>query len=340
MPTIVAFILVFGNIVFFHELGHFLVAKLSGVLVYEFALGFGPRLIHRKFGPSVYSLRLLPLGGFVKLAGMDESDDEGDTIDEQHPGNFNNKPLLVRMAIIASGPLMNFVLAALILALYAALIVIPPTIVSLQPGYPAEQAGLRLEDQVIKVNDVKVRDLDHLIEEIESSPGRSLALTIKRGGEIIDLSVVPMSEGDKGIIGVGLHAKERSPLLHAVGDGFTQVLLLTKETIAAILGMFTGAVEPEIAGPIGIYRMVGVWAAHGVASLMFLAAVLSVNLGLINLLPIPVLDGGWLAIFLVEAVRGRPLKDEHRGFAQFVGLALLIVLMIFATYSDLSKLFS
>ena len=109
MPTIVAFIIVFGTIVFFHELGHFLVAKLAGVVVYEFALGFGPRLVHTKKGETVYSIRLLPLGGFVKLAGMDEPESELESIGEQHPGNFNNKPLPVRLATIAAGPYMNFV---------------------------------------------------------------------------------------------------------------------------------------------------------------------------------------------------------------------------------------
>ncbi|MFY9297612.1 MAG: RIP metalloprotease RseP [Limnochordia bacterium] len=340
MPTIVAFILVFGTIVFFHELGHFLTAKLAGIVVYEFALGFGPRLIQKKVGATVYSIRVLPLGGFVKLAGMDEAESEADSVDERHPGNFNNKPLLVRMATIASGPLMNFLLAAAILALYAALVVIPPTIISLQPGYPAEQAGLMLEDQVIRVNDVKVRDLDHLISEIESSPGKALNLTIKRAGELIEVDVIPASEDGRGILGVGLHAKTRAPLADAVVQGFTQMWIFTRETVSAIAGMFTGAVEPEIAGPIGIYRMVGDFAAHGIGSLMFLAAVLNVNLGLINLLPIPILDGGWLLILIVEALRGRPLKDEHRGFAQFVGLALLLMLMILATYSDLARLFS
>ena len=201
----------FGTFVFFHELGHFLTAKLAGIVVYEFALGFGPRLIQKKVGATVYSIRVLPLGGFVKLAGMDEAESEADSVDERHPGNFNNKPLLVRMATIASGPLMNFLLAAAILALYAALVVIPPTIVSLQPGYPAEQAGLMLEDQVIRVNDVKVRDLDHLISEIESSPGKALNLTIKRAGELIEVDVIPASEDGRGILGVDCTPKPGRP---------------------------------------------------------------------------------------------------------------------------------
>jgi len=340
IKDIITFVIVFGIIVFFHELGHFLVAKLSGIVVYEFALGFGRTLFQKKVGPTVYSIRMLPFGGFVKLAGMDDAEYEADSVDERHPGSFNNKPLLVRMATIASGPLMNFVLAAAILALHAALVVIPPTIVSLEPGYPAEQAGLMVEDQVIKVNGIKVQDLDHLIGMIESSPGRNLELTVKRGGALINVNVVPASDGEKGIIGVGLYEKIREPLPSAVANGFSQMWIFTRETVTAIAGMITGTVKPEVAGPIGIYQMVGDFAALGLGSLMFLAAVLNVNLGLINLLPIPILDGAWILIMLLEALRGRPLKKEHRNIAQFVGLALLLILMVWATYSDLVRLFS
>lgn len=340
MPTIVAFILVFGTIVFFHELGHFIVAKLAGVMVYEFALGFGPRLLHTKKGDTVYSVRLLPLGGFVKLAGMDEPETGLDSVDEQHPGNFNNKPLFVRLATIAAGPFMNFVLAALILTLFAALIFIPPTIVSLSPGMPAEQVGLELGDQVIRVNNSPVRDLDHLINAIEESAGQELHLTVKRDDQTFDVTVMPEVEDGRGIIGVGLNAKMKTPFFTAIGNSISQTWMFTKETVLALGGMFTGKVEPELAGPIGIYQMVGAFAAQGIASLMILAAVLNVNLGLLNLLPIPVLDGGWILIFIVEALRGRPLKEEHRGVAQFVGVALLLMLMVLATYSDISKLLS
>lgn len=340
MPTIVAFIIVFGTIVFFHELGHFLVAKLAGVVVYEFALGFGPRLVHTKKGETVYSIRLLPLGGFVKLAGMDEPESELESIGEQHPGNFNNKPLPVRLATIAAGPFMNFVFAAVILALYSALIFIPPTIVALVPGLPAEQVGLELGDQVVQVNNAPVRDLDQLIGEIEASAGQELHLTIKRDNQLIDVTVIPEVEDGKGIIGVSLNAKQKVPFFQAIINGVAQTWLFVKETVLAIVGMFSGSVEPKLAGPIGIYQMVGVFAAQGIASLMILAAALNINLGLLNLLPIPVLDGGWLVIFIVEALRGRPLKEEHRGIAQLVGLALLLMLMVFATYSDITRLLS
>ena len=140
MPTIVAFILVFGTIVFFHELGHFLVAKLAGILVYEFSLGFGPKLLQTKFGETNYSLRLLPLGGFVKLAGMDEAENSLDSIEEDSPRSFNNKSLFIRMSTIAAGPIMNFVLAAIILAIYAPSF-IPPTVISIVPGL-ADLGGL------------------------------------------------------------------------------------------------------------------------------------------------------------------------------------------------------
>lgn len=340
MPTVVAFILVFGTIVFFHELGHFVVAKLAKIVVYEFSLGFGPRLFQTRLGDTNYSLRLLPLGGFVKLAGMDEAENVLDKIDEDDPGNFNKKSLFVRMSTIAAGPLMNFVLAAVILTLYSALIFIPPTILSIQAGMPADQAGIELGDQILKVNHAEVSELDEIITAIENSGGQELTFSIKREDQIFDITVVPDIENGQGVLGIGLNAKPKVPFIHSIGEGVLQTWLFTKETVLAIAGMFRGQVEAELAGPIGIYQMVGTFAAQGIASLMILASVLNVNLGLLNLLPVPILDGGWLMIFLIEALRGRPLKEEHRGIAQFVGLALLLMLMVFATYSDIINLFS
>lgn len=340
MSTIVAFIVVFGMIVFFHELGHFLVAKLAKVVVYEFALGFGPQLIQRKFGETTYSIRLLPLGGFVKLAGMDEAENSLDSVEEDDPGNFNNKPLFIRMATIAAGPLMNFVLAAIILTLFAMLVFIPPTILSIAPDSPAELAGIRLGDQILTVQGEKATDLDEIIIAIDEAAGQNLELTINRNGDILDIIVVPEIEDGHGLIGVGLNAKSRLGISESIASGISQTWFFTKETVLAIGGMFSGSVKPEVAGPIGIYQMVGDFAAQGIGSLMLLAAMLNVNLGLLNLLPIPVLDGGWLIIYLIEAIRGKPIKDEHRGMAQLVGLGLLLMLMVFATYSDIVNLFS
>src|SRR5690554_9350 len=206
MPTVVAFILVFGTIVFFHELGHFVVAKLAKIVVYEFSLGFGPRLFQTRLGDTNYSLRLLPLGGFVKLAGMDEAENVLDKIDEDDPGNFNKKSLFVRMSTIAAGPLMNFVLAAVILTLYSALIFIPPTILSIQAGMPADQAGIELGDQILKVNHAEVSELDEIITAIENSGGQELTFSIKREDQIFDITVVPDIENGQGVLGIGLNA--------------------------------------------------------------------------------------------------------------------------------------
>lgn len=340
MPTIVAFVLVFGTIVFFHELGHFLVAKLSGIVVYEFSLGFGPRLLQTRYGETNYSLRLLPLGGFVKLAGMDEADNSLDTVAEDSPGSFNNKSLFVRMMTIAAGPLMNFILAAVILALYAMFVFIPPTIVSVIPDLPADESGLQVGDQIIEVNGEPVSSLEQITDTIKISGGKEIRFIIKREDNVSEVSLVPKIEDNNGVIGVILNAKPKIPFPFALKDGLVQTWIFTRETILALLGMFRGQVEAEIAGPIGIYQMVGSFAAQGISSLLILAAVLNVNLGLLNLLPIPVLDGGWLLIFLIEALRGKPLKEEHRGLAQFLGLALLLMLMVYATYSDLVNLFS
>ncbi len=340
MPTILAFVLVFGTIVLFHELGHFLVAKISGVVVYEFAIGFGPRLINKKFGETTYSLRILPLGGFVKLAGMDEAENELDNIDEEDPGSFNNKSLFVRLSTIAAGPLMNFVLAAVILMFYAALIVIPPTIGSINPGSPADLGGLQVGDEILTLNSVEIDNLDQLIAEIRASEGQQLNFAVNREGVNEMISITPNLENGEWSIGVGLTQKSRVPWFAAIGNGIRNMWILSKETVMAIVNMFSGAVKPEVAGPIGIYQLVGTFAAEGIGSLMFLAAVLNVNLGLLNLLPVPVLDGGWILIFIIEAVRGKPIDENHRGIAQLVGLGLLLLLMVFATYSDIVKLFS
>lgn len=340
MPTIIAFIVVFGLIVFFHELGHFLVAKLAKVVVYEFALGFGPAIFQRKFGETSYSIRLLPLGGFVKLAGMDEAENSLDTIEEDDPGSFNNKSLFVRLSTIAAGPLMNFVLAAVILTLFSMLIFVPPTIVSILQDSPADNAGLLPGDEIVTIQGEQAQSLDQIISLINSTGGQELELSINRSGEKFDIIVVPQVEDEQGMIGVSLNAKPRFGFMDSIVNGLSQTWLFIRETIMAIGGMFSGRVEPEVAGPIGIYQMVGTFAAEGIGSLMLLAALLNVNLGLLNLLPVPVLDGGWITIMVIEAVRGKPIKEEHKGMAQLIGLALLLMLMVFATYSDIVKLFS
>lgn len=339
MSTLIAFIVVFGTIVFIHELGHFLVAKLAGVKVFEFSLGFGPQLIRKRIGETVYSLRLLPLGGFVKLAGMDEAEELEDAVTDDDPRNFNRKPLAWRMATIAAGPTMNFLLAIILFTVFYMTVVVPPTIGFVAPDSAAEQGGVQSGDEIIAINGQSVDTSQEIVKKIQQSAERPLTLTVQRGNETVTLEVTPQGVEGQGRLGVDIYdEKPQYPLGQSLVAGTVQTYRVTKELVVSLYRMVTRKMPAELAGPIGIVQVVGQAANQGLVNLLLLAAVLNINLGLLNFLPVPVLDGGWLVILGIEAIRRKPLAPEHRGIAQFIGLALLILLMVFATFKDITRL--
>lgn len=337
MLTLIAFVVVFGTIVLFHELGHFAVAKLAGIRVYEFAIGFGPVLASTTRKGTQYSLRAFPLGGFVKMAGMDEPEDDSVQVADDDPESFQSKSLPWRLGTIAAGPLMNFVFAILLFVLYFMLVAVPPTITVVEPNSPAEQAGLLPGDIFISIDGERVQDTDQIISLIKAAPNREMDLVVRRQGEEVVIQVVPAVVEGEGRLGIGIDSKPQYPFGVSLRAGVTQTWRLTAQLVGDIGRMITGKQKVEISGPIGIVQIVGETARHGLPQLMVLAIVLNINLGLLNLLPVPVLDGGWLLILIVEALRGRPLAPETRGIAQFIGLALLIMLMLFATFKDLAR---
>ncbi len=347
MLTFITFVLVFGTIVFFHEFGHFAVAKLAGIRVEEFALGFGPPLASKKMGETKYSLRAFPLGGFVRLAGMDEMvlEDEQDAkkVDSaEEPahdgGSFQNKSLPWRLATIAAGPLMNFVLAIVLFTLFFMFITLPPKISHVEPASPAEIAGFLPGDEFVSVNGEEVNDTERIIDLIKMSPGQQMAIGIKRQDRFTTLLVTPQDDQGEGRIGVAIEfAKPRYPFLLSARAAVSRTWAVTAQLVGDLSRMITGKQKADISGPIGIVQLVGETARQGIGEVLFLAILLNINLGLLNLLPIPVLDGGWLVILVVEAVRGKPLSAEARGIVQFIGLALLVLLMIFATFKDIAR---
>ncbi len=338
MLTLIAFVVIFGTIVFFHELGHFVVAKLAKIRVYEFALGFGPTLASFRKGETKYSLRAFPLGGFVKMAGMDDPDETQQEVADDDDGSFNNKSLPWRLGTIAAGPLMNFVFAIVLFVLYFMLIAVPPTITFVEPASPGEVAGLQPGDLFVTIDGESVSTSERIVELIGLSPGQEMQMVVRRQQELVTLQVTPEDRDGLGRVGVSIDSKAQYPFLISVRAAFTQTWGLTTQLIRDIGMMITGQQKVEVSGPIGIVQIVGETARHGLPNLIILAVILNINLGLLNLLPVPILDGGWILILLLEAVRRKPLKPETRGIAQFIGLALLVALMLFATFKDLVRI--
>lgn len=337
MLTLVAFIVVFGTIVLVHELGHFTVAKLAGIQVYEFAIGFGPVLGSWVGGETKYSLRAFPLGGFVKMAGMDEPEDGVNDLEADDERSFHSKSLPWRLGTIAAGPMMNFVFAILLFVIYFMLVLVPPTITLVETNSPAAQAGFLPGDLFVQINQEEVTTTERIIELIDASAGQEMEVVVKRENELLTLVVVPSAEDGQGRIGIGIDSKPQYPFLTSLRHGVRQTWNFTTQLITDLGQMITGKQKAEISGPIGIVQIVGQTAKQGIPQLMILAILLNINLGLLNLLPVPVLDGGWIVILLIEAVRGKPLPPEARGIAQFIGLALLLLLMVFATFKDISR---
>jgi regulator of sigma E protease len=337
--TTVATIFVFGLLVFVHELGHFVTAKMTGMRVDEFALGFGPKVISYKYGETLYSWRIIPLGGFNKIAGMDPDE-------EQDESSFSAKSIPARMLVIVAGSTMNFVLPIfLFMTIFLnAGIDNPsnsPIIGNVFADKPAAQAGLSLGDNIISVNDTDITSWREFVNVVQVNAGNPLTLRYQRNGEVKTTVVVPEYDEkvNRGIIGVMPQIEKYHPgFIEAFGLAIKQTYLVASSMVVGITQMITGKVAAEVAGPIGVAQMAGEVAQLGLMPLLQFAAFLSINLGLINLLPVPMLDGGHIVTLAVEGLRGKPLNKKHMQFIQMIGFALLMLLFLVATFKDISRL--
>ncbi len=441
MTTLISFLIVLGILVFIHELGHFIIAKLSGVGVLKFSLGFGPKIIGIKRGETEYLISALPLGGYVKMVG--ESTDE-EVKPEENEKSFANKPISKKAAIVVAGPIMNLILAfALLPLIYLIGIQVPayldkkpavgyvphgeaadkaglkkgdviqsidgkniknweglntviisnpnkslklvikrdgevkevqltpeassqtgggisgfyppmsPTVGGLAGGFPAEKAGLKVGDTILAVDGVKI---DHWIElqqaiqkgskqsAVSSEQSKEITFSVKRGNETFELRIKPQwNENIKGYaIGISPLQEtitKRYGIIGAVGEGTKKMGELTIMTFVIIKKLFIGEISIKtLGGPLMIAQVAGQAAESGVTALLSLMVFLSLQLGILNLLPIPVLDGGFLVFFGIEALRGKPLSDKVMTIAQNVGMGLLVLLMVFVTYNDVMRL--
>ncbi len=335
METLIYSIIIFGVLIFMHEFGHFIVAKLNGVTVLEFALGFGPKLIGFERGETKYSLRIVPLGGFCKMKG--EAPEEAD-----EKGSFLKASPLRRISILAAGSLMNFLLAVLLMtALFAAIGI--PADTGNEIGYlledgAASEAGLEEGDEVIKINDTEINEWEELVAIINENPGEELNLVVERNGEIKEFSVVPEEDPESGQGMIGITNFQSASLIEAVTHGVRQTAFFTAMIFVGLYEMATGQMEPDVAGPVGIVHMIGEVAETGVVNLFPFAAFLSINLGILNLLPIPALDGSRIIFSGIELVRGEPVDPSKENFVHFIGFAFLMLLMLVILYNDLLRL--
>ena len=339
ITTIVATIFVFGMLVFVHELGHFITAKMTGMRVSEFAIGFGPKLLWKRWGETEYSLRAVPLGGYNKIDGMDPEED----LDER---SFNRKPVWARAIVIAAGSVMNFVLPVILFTLVFLSSGIEsvsdqPVIGSLIPDKPAAQSGLVPGDKILSINGSPVETWRQVVEKIRLSKD-SLVLELETKNAVTrKVTMFPEIDTKSGraVIGIVPVIDHQYPgFFESIGMSVKQTYVISGKMLSGLGQMLTGRVEADIAGPIGVAQMAGQVAQLGFAPLLQFAAFLSINLGLINLFPVPVLDGGHLVTLLVEAIRRKPLNPAQIRYTQMVGLGLLILLMLLATFKDLTRL--
>ena len=352
MITTLAIVFVFGSMVMIHELGHYAVAKWIGVKVLEFSFGFGPKLLGYQGKETLYALRLIPLGGFVKLHGMDaEVDANGKAViaPTHDVRSFMNKPVWQRMAVIVAGPFMNFVLAIILFVSVFAFIGVPSpastnVIGSLVPGKPAAASGIEPGDKIMAINNEPTLDWTRLTEVIHAQPDQVLSITVQRDNgnqpQTVEVKTEKDAQTGYGMIGIAPEITYTyASILQSTRLGIERTVDFTKLIMVILAQMITGKIPPDVGGPVMIAQVIGEGARQGLANLLSLTGVLSIQLGLINLFPIPALDGSRLIFLFFEGVRGKPLNPEKENMIHLVGFVLLMILMITVTYKDVLRLF-
>ena len=353
MSIIIGIVVVLGVLIFIHELGHFICAKAFGVGVEKFSLGFGPKILSKTIGRTEYRLSAIPLGGYVKMVG-EQPDEEIDPKDI--PLSFTHKSVMKRMLIVASGPLFNFFLAIIIffgIFTIAGIVSLQPVIGEVAVGSPAEAAGLLRGDIIIEVNQTPIESWSDMAELIMTSEGRPLTFHLKRDNHDMAVLITPASETMKnifeedqqryiiGVTAIGDIMTRRLGVVEAFSESLSRTYWITEITIKSVVKVFQGTISAKnIGGPIFIAQVAGEQVEHGMINLLLFIALISVNLGILNLLPVPVLDGGHLLFFGIEAITRRPVSIKIREISQQVGIFLLMMLMVFVFYNDIMRLFT
>jgi len=369
--SIVIAILIFGVLILVHELGHFWAARRCGIMVTEFAIGMGPKLFGIQRGETLYSIRALPLGGFCLMLGDDADPmvkDEEELPVDYSDRTLNSKPIYQRMFVMFAGSFMNFVLAFVLFTIIAAVSGIQSTqLRHVSPNSPAEAAGLAVGDRIISLNGSRIFLWDDIMFEISFGYGRPIDIGFLREGVRHDVTVTPAWTGERYLMGisptprVGLFTEPPAGFYRAsagevLTEGFTRIGFVIRTIIVSLTRLFTSPGFDQVAGPIGIVNFIGdhyqatVTAAAEAEvqtrivvlslflSMASLGGVISANLGLFNLLPLPALDGGRIVFLILEAIRRKPISPEREGMVHLAGFILLIILAVFIAYQDILNL--
>ena len=341
---IILAILIFSFIVFFHELGHFLLAKRGGVTVEEFSLGMGPRLISTVKGGTRYSLKLLPFGGSCMMLGEDEATTE--------EGSFASKSVWTRISVIAAGPIFNFILAfVLSVIIIGSIGVDKPVILAVSEGFPAAEAGIQKGDTILKMNGTKIRLSREVTNYVTFHQGEDVTFVYEHEGEERTVTLSPeQNEGGRYIFGLSTVSsyREKVGAWETLKYSAYEVKYWIQTTISSLKMLFTGQVGiNDMSGPVGVVTIIGDTYKESAAdggfyiwlNMLNISILLTANLGVMNLLPLPALDGGRLVFLIIEAIRRKRIDPEKEGMVHFVGLMLLMVLMIVVMFNDIRKLF-
>ena len=340
---IILAILMFSFIVFFHELGHFTLAKKNGIDVEEFAIGMGPNLFAKEYKGTKYCIKLLPIGGLCMMGEDEEATDA--------PGNFNNKSVWARISVIVAGPVFNFILAFVASVILILMIgVDKPVIGAVEQGFPAAEAGMKEGDTITSINGKKV----HIFREVSSynqfHQGETTEITFIQDGVEKGAVLEPKYDEELGYykFGIGATPNEKATIFESLKYGFYEVKYWIEVTIDSLKMLLTGQIGFDpLSGPVGIvdvvddsYQQSKAYGAKIVfAQLLYIGILISANLGVMNLLPLPALDGGRLVFLLIEAVRRKRIPPEKEAYVHMVGIALLMLLMVVVMFNDIRRVF-
>ena len=332
------FVVLLGTLVLAHEFGHFVVAKWSGMRVREFAIGFGPPIFRVVRGETGYSIRAVPLGGFVQIAGMDPNEDPN------VPGGFNTKPIWARFLTLLSGCLMNLLLAVFVFCIVGMVFGVPRPITRVAQvfsGSPAAASGLKVGDRILSVDGEPVDSVLEVRRIVERSAGRPLRMTLDRGGRTLSVTVVPRQISSERVGRIGIVFDTEMVQIGPVGalrDGLVSTLAWTHQIALGVVQLVTGRVPAsEVGGPVAIARATAVQADQGLDHFLRFGGIISVNLAVVNLIPFPGLDGARLAFLLIELVRGKRFDPKKEAYVHAVGIAILFLLLIAITGKDLTE---